>query len=366
MDFANRLHRLRLSLASRKLDAVLISQPENRRYLSGYTVPDHGITESSGLLLIRRKGTPYLITDSRFLEQAEKETSGYKVVLHSKGVLPLLKELLADLGIRKFGFESNYTLHSNAENYFELGRKQGIDTVPLCGLVERMRVIKSEDEIERIRKSVRLNEKVFREVYHSLSGSETEIDVALRLSTLMKNRGAERESFDTIVAAGPQSSLPHAIPGNTRRLKESPVVIDMGLVLDGYCSDMTRSFFFGKADEEYLKIHRIVRRAQQKGIAAVRAGVSGRQIDKAARDVIAEAGYGKYFGHSLGHGVGMAVHENPRVSPKNRKRLQAGMVITIEPGIYIPGWGGIRLENMIVVREDGCENLNTDTTCLDI
>ena len=366
MDFANRLYRLRQSLSARKLDAVIISQPENRRYLSGYTVPDHGITESSGILLIRRQGDPYLITDSRFLEQAENEANGCKVVLHSKGVLPLIKELLTDLGIKKLGFESNYTLHSVAENYFALGRKQGIDITPLSGLVERMRVIKSEDEIDRIRKSVRLNEEVFRNVYDSLSGEETEIDVALKLSSLMKNRGAERESFDTIVAAGAESSLPHAIPGNTRHLQDSPVVIDMGLILDGYCSDMTRSFYFGKANEEYLKIHRTVRRAQQKGIAAVRAGVSGQQVDKAARDVITEAGYGKYFGHALGHGVGMAVHENPRISPKSRKRLQAGMVITIEPGIYIPGWGGIRLENMVVVREDGCENLNTDTTCLDM
>jgi Xaa-Pro aminopeptidase len=366
MDFVSRLFRVRQSMAARKLDAVLISQPENRRYLSGYTVPDHGIGESSGLLFIRRQGTPYLITDSRFVQQAEKETSGYKVVLHSKGVLPLLKELLTGLGVRKLGFESNYTLHSIAEKYFDLGRSQGIEIIPVSGLIERMRVIKTEDEIERIRKSVQLNEEIFREVYHSLDGADTEIDVALRVNALMKNRGAEGESFDTIVAAGPESSLPHAIPGNTRRLKDNPVVIDMGLILNGYCSDMTRSFYFGKANQKYLKIHRIVRLAQQKGIAAVRAGVSGRQIDKAARDVIVEAGYGKYFGHSLGHGVGMAVHENPRVSPKSRKRLQAGMVITIEPGIYIPGWGGIRLENMVVVREDGCENLNTDTTCLDI
>jgi len=161
MDFKNRLYRLRQSLAARKLDAVLISQPENRRYLSGYTVPDHGIAESSGLLLIRRQGTPYLITDSRFSEQAVKETSDYKVVLHTKGVLPLLKKLLADLAIGRFGFESNYTLHSTAELFFDLGRRQGIDIVPLNGLVERMRVIKSEDEIHRIRKSVQLNEEVF-------------------------------------------------------------------------------------------------------------------------------------------------------------------------------------------------------------
>jgi Xaa-Pro aminopeptidase len=129
---------------------------------------------------------------------------------------------------------------------------------------------------------------------------------------------------------------------------------------------MTRSFYFGKADEKYLEIHRVVRLAQKQGIAAVRAGVTAREVDSAARRVIIEAGYGKFFGHALGHGVGIAVHENPRLAPRNRKKLQSGMVITIEPGIYIPGWGGIRLEDMVVVREDGCENLNTDTTCLDL
>ncbi len=366
MDYATRLHRLRQSLAARKLDALLISQPENRRYLSGYTVPDHGIAESSGLLLIQRQGTPYLITDSRFHEQAENEARGYEVVLHSKGILALLKKLLVEFGIRKLGFESDYTLHSTAEKLLDLGRKQNIDIVPVGGIVERMRLIKSEEEIERIRRSVHLNEEVFQQVHQSLHGTETEIDVALKISALMRSKGAERESFETIVAAGAASSLPHAVPGNQRRIKNSPLVIDMGLVLDGYCSDMTRSFYFGKADKKYMEIHRIVRRAQKQGIAAVRAGVSAREVDNAARRVIDEAGYGKFFGHALGHGVGVAVHENPRIAPRSRKKLKAGMVITIEPGIYIPGWGGIRLEDMVVVREDGCENLNSDTTSLDI
>ncbi|HKJ65072.1 MAG TPA: M24 family metallopeptidase, partial [Desulfopila sp.] len=158
----------------------------------------------------------------------------------------------------------------------------------------------------------------------------------------------------------------HAVPGRREIKTNTPVVVDMGLVLDGYCSDMTRSFCHGKPDDRYLHLHRLVRRAQLAGIRAVRAGARASDVDKAARSIIAEAGYGKNFGHALGHGVGMAVHEEPRVSPKSRKKLRAGMIITIEPGIYIPGWGGIRLEDMVVVREDGCENINTDTTWLDI
>jgi Xaa-Pro aminopeptidase len=257
-------------------------------------------------------------------------------------------------------------LHSTAENLFSLGRDLGVTMIPLTGIVEKMRLIKSDEEIEHIRRSVHLNEQVFQKIFGRISGRETEIEVALEIGAQMRRGGGERESFETIVASGAASSLPHAVPGGRALEKNAPVVIDMGLVLNGYCSDMTRSFCLGTADAKYVEIHRIVRRAQLAGIEAVRAGAAGREVDRAARRVIAEAGYGKYFGHSVGHGVGLAVHEQPGISPKSRMKLKAGMVITIEPGIYLPGWGGIRLENMVAVREDGCENLNTDTTWLDI
>ena len=182
----------------------------------------------------------------------------------------------------------------------------------------------------------------------------------------MRQEGAERKSFDTIVASGDNSALPHAVPSMTRVVKNRPLTIDMGLVLHGYCADMTRTFVPGRASAEYKKLHRIVRKAQLAGIAAVRAGVSGKKVDQAARQVIAEAGYGQYFGHSLGHGVGLAVHEAPRVSKAGVQKLKEGMIITIEPGIYIPEWGGLRLEDMVVVRKNGCENLNRNTTWLDI
>ena len=182
----------------------------------------------------------------------------------------------------------------------------------------------------------------------------------------MRRKGAERPSFDTIVASGANGALPHAVPGSSRVKKNGSLTIDMGLILDGYCSDMTRNLVVGKPSKRYRKLHRLVRQAQLAGAAAVRAGVRGCDADKAARDVIADAGYGDYFGHSLGHGVGLAVHEEPRLSSRSKKKLKAGMIVTVEPGIYIPGWGGIRLENMYVVREDGCENLNSDSTWLDI
>lgn len=366
MDYLARIEKLQHSLRRKKLDAILVRQPDNRRYLSGYSAPDHGIAETSGLLLIRRRGKHLLLTDFRFKEQAEREARDFKIVLYRKGLFALFKKLLPELKIRSLAFESAYTLHSTAEKLFELCGRLGISLKPQIDTVEKMRRIKSEDEIARIRKSVQLNEKVFRKVFKTLSSDASEIDIALQIAAEMRRRGAERESFETIVAAGAASSLPHAVPGKGKIIKGAPLVIDMGLVLNGYCSDMTRSFCPGKPFKEYTKIHRIVRKAQLAGIAAVRAGVTGKQVDSAARKIIADAGYGKYFGHALGHGVGIAVHEEPRISPKGRKKLQPGMVITIEPGIYIPGWGGIRLEDMVVVREDGCENLNTDTTCLDL
>jgi Xaa-Pro aminopeptidase len=182
----------------------------------------------------------------------------------------------------------------------------------------------------------------------------------------MRLKGAEGPSFSSIIASAERSALPHAVPSARPIEQDRPLTVDMGLILDGYCSDMTRTFVPGKADKKYLELHRLVRRAQIAGIQAIRAGVKASNVDRAARTVIADAGYGQAFGHALGHGVGLAVHEDPRLSALNHKQLRAGMVVTVEPGIYLPGWGGIRLENMVVVREDGCENLNTDTTWLDV
>lgn len=366
MHYPKRIDKIKKVLGRKKLDALLVSQPQNRLYLSGYTASDHGIAESSGHLLIPRKGTPYLFTDFRFQEQAEKEAEGFKVELYPKGLIQLLRQILPDLGLKKIGFESDYTLHSTSELFFGLNQSHSVDMSPTAGIIEKFRRIKEEDELELIRKSVHLNEKVFQKTFKSISTEDTEIDLALQIAAEMKRKGAEKESFDTIVASGSNSSLPHAVPGRNRLTRNAPLLIDMGLILNGYCSDMTRSFYIGKPDKKYVEIHRIVRKAQKAGIAAVRAGVTGKEVDAAARKIITDSGYGKYFGHSLGHGVGLEVHEEPRVSPRSRKKLRENMVITIEPGIYIPGWGGIRLENMVIVHKDGCEELNSDTTQLDL
>ncbi len=366
MDYQKRLAGLQARLRRKKLDGFLVSRPENRRYLSGYRGGDHGIAETAGLLLVPAKGPLRLLTDFRYRLQAEREVPWAEVILYDKGIIDLLGRLLPRLAIASLAFESHYTLHSFSEQMAASLQKNNIRAVPVKNLVEDLRQIKDKEEIDRIRAAVRLNEEVFAEVYRDLAACETEIEVALAVESAMRRRGAEGPSFGTIVASGENGALPHAVPGPTPLARDGSLTIDMGLVLDGYCSDMTRNLVPGTASDRYLELHRLVRRAQLAGMAAIRAGVRACDADRAARAIINEAGYGQYFGHSLGHGVGLAVHEEPRVSSRNRKKLRAGMVVTVEPGIYIPGWGGIRLENMVVVREDGCENLNSDSTWLDI
>ncbi|OKY73641.1 MAG: peptidase M24 [Desulfobulbaceae bacterium DB1] len=361
-----KLSRLRNLLTRRKIDALLVSQPENRRYLSGYSTTDSSIAESSGVLLVPRRGTPFLFTDSRFELHARGEAIGFEVVLYSKGLLGLLKKMLPDLGIKRLGFESHAVLYSSASKLLDMTGRMGIEALPVVGLVEKMRVRKTREEIDKIEKSVQLNEAVFQEVFATLRAGQTEREVAMRLENAMRANGAERPSFETIVAGGPNGALPHAVPGPRPLRQGEPIVIDMGLILDGYCSDMTRTVVLGTPDEKTVALFRIVRQAQLAATSAIRAGITGKEADRAARDVIRRAGLGENFGHGLGHGVGLAVHEAPSLNRRNGRKLHTGMIITIEPGVYLPGWGGIRLENMGVVEDDGCRVLNRDTTMLDL
>ena len=362
----DRILRLQTGLRRRHIDGLLVSQPDNRRYLSGYTAPDHGIQESSGLLLIPAKGRPFLLTDARFTLQAEAEAQLFLVELYSRGLLPLLERLINRLGLQSLAFESDYLLHSTFQRLAGMANKRGLTLVPQLGLIEAMREVKSADELELLRASTRLNETVFQSVYATIEPGMTEREIALALELTMREMGAEGPSFPTIVAFGTNAARPHAVPTDRELQAGDLVLVDMGLIYRGYCSDMTRTFVAGRPDQTYIDRHRVVRAAMQAGIGAIRAGVTGAEVDRVARQVIADAGYGDHFGHSLGHGVGLAVHEAPRLSRTNRKKLRAGMVVTVEPGIYLAEWGGIRLENMVVVGEDGAEVLNRDTTGLDL
>lgn len=360
------LERIRASLKRKKIDALLVTRPENRRYLSGYRATDLSIAESAGVLLIPVRGTPLLLTDSRYQLQAKAEAAGYEVVLYPRGLQALLKKILPTLHIRRLAFESHYFLYDNGVSLIETARKLSVEPVPLKGLAEELRIRKTADEIEKIRRAVHLNEEVFEEVFGGMRPGQTERQVALRIETAMKSRGSDGPCFETIVASGPNGALPHAVPTDRPLQEGEPIVIDMGLRLDGYCSDMTRTVVLGQPDEFTRKIVRLVRKAQLTAIKGIRAGVTGREADRAARRVIEQAGYGRNFGHGLGHGVGLAVHEAPSLNRRAGKKLRAGMVVTVEPGIYLAGWGGVRLENMVVVREEECEILNRNATLLDL
>ena len=364
--FPDRLARLQTTLQRKKISAILVTHPTNRQYLSGYTGSDHGIQETAGVLLIPARGTPYLFTDSRYILQAEEEAAGFSVQLYSKGLMATLQRSLRKIGAKSLGFESHYLLHSTSQKLEKMAERINVEPIALTGTVERQREIKTEEEIARIRSAVLLNEKVFQKVYATLKPGMTEKSVALKVENTMRKMGAERPSFETIAAFGTNGAKPHAVPGKRKMQKGESVLIDMGLVLDGYCSDMTRTVTLGKPDRIFRDRLRVVRQAQLAAMKKIRAGVTCREVDLAARKIIRGAGYGDYFGHALGHGVGMECQEEPRVSSLSRKKLREGMVVTVEPGIYLPEWGGIRLENMVVVRKKKCELLNTDTTFLDL
>ncbi len=361
-----RIVRVQAALRRRKIDALLVSQPENRRYLSGYTATDHSIQESSGFLLLPARGLPFLLTDSRFTLQAEEEAPGFQIEIYRQGLVPHLERLLPRLGIRSLAFESGYFIFSAFQRLAAMGQRLELSLIPVEDLIEKMRVVKDEAELELLRRSSHLNEKVFQSAYKTIAPGMTEREIALALEMTMRRLGAEGPSFDTIVAFGENAAKPHAMPTDRRLQSGDLVMIDMGLVCQGYCSDLTRTFVIGPPGGQFIERHRLVRRAMLAGIRAIRAGVECAEVDQAARRVLDEAGYGGCFGHALGHGVGLAVHEEPRLSPRSRKKLQAGMVVTVEPGIYFADWGGIRLEKMVIVHEDGAEVINADTTSLDL
>ena len=360
------LEKIKAAIRRKGADALLVTQPENRRYLSDYTATDLSIAESSGVLLVSGRGGPLLLTDSRYHLQAEKEAAGFEVVLVRSSLLGTLKKMLPQLGISRLLFESHYLLHATAVKLIDLGQMQNIEIVPAGAMVEKLRIVKSTEEIEKIRQAVGLNELVFQEIFQNLIPGQTEREVAIAIESAMVLKGAEEPAFPTIVAAGPNAAVPHAVPTD-RPIKEGEtVIIDMGLKLNGYCSDMTRTVVLGKQDTRIKETIRLVRRAQQAALSTIKSGILAREADMAARKIITDAGFGKCFGHGLGHGVGLAVHEPPSLNRMRRNKLQPGMVVTVEPGIYLPGWGGVRLENMVVVEEGGCTVLNQDSTFLDL
>lgn len=352
---------LRKSMEEREIDAFLVLICENRRYLSGFTAEDTGHDESAGALLITR-GDLLVLTDSRFTLQAQNECPGFRVVTYKNGLAKELPQWLRDLGILRLGFEKRKMTCDQFETICGEIEKAGLST-ELSGtvdLVEQFRIIKSEWEIDAIRSALFLAENAFSRVLETLESGMTEAEAAWLLEKGMREAGAQGVSFPVIAAVGPNAALPHATPGQDPIRPGKPVLFDWGARLNGYCSDTSRTVTVGPPDDRFVEIFNAVSEAQEKAVAAIRPGAWTSDIDAIARDVLREKGLDGYFGHGLGHGVGLAIHEKPPVSPvlERNTRLAENMVFTVEPGVYIPDWGGVRLENMVVVRENGAEILN--------
>lgn len=335
-------------------DTAWIIQPENRRYLSGFQAGDMQLTESSGSLLIN-DARCLLVTDSRYTSEAEKETEDFEIRTLQQGLTDGLPGLVSLMETRSLGFEKDYLtwgLHQQLSDRLQ-SLSPPVVLAPLNGLVEQMRVIKDDTEIKVLESSADLASTILDQVISGLKPGLTEKQVAWQIEDLSREAGAEGLAFPSIVASGPNSALPHAIPTERKLREKEPIILDMGVRLGGYCSDMTRTVFLGDPDSDLKGIYRTVREAQIKALGEIRPGVESNHIDSIARKVISDAGFGKFFGHALGHGVGLATHEQPRLGPLKPTKLKKGMVVTVEPGIYIPDKGGVRLEEMVVIEENG-------------
>lgn len=349
MDFQGRQKKLVAALEQEKADALIVTHLPNVRYLCGFT-------GSAGVLLAGPR--PVFFTDGRYAEQAAAQVHGARVVIAKKGTVPALAAACEKLKLKRVGIESEHLTVAQLralEN--ALGKRVKVKW--LAGTVEALRVQKEAAEIERLRRAVEVSSGLFRPLMKSMRSAATEVAVAAKLEAMARGAGAERMSFDTIVASGERSALPHGVASPAKLPKTGFVVLDYGIVLDGYCSDMTRTVHIGKASAESRRLYQAVLDAQLAATGAVRAGALASEIDQVARKELKRARLDRYFTHSTGHGVGLEIHESPRLAAGNATILKPGMVITIEPGIYLPGRCGIRIEDMLVVTERGSEVLTS-------
>jgi Xaa-Pro aminopeptidase len=330
-------------LAANSVDAFLISNLHNVRYLTGFT-------GSNALLLVLPEEMVFF-SDPRYRLQAAQQVSE-KTVIATGNLLAAASKLATKKKVRRMAVEQTTMTLAEAEllrGKFEIRAASGV--------IEGLRMVKSPEEIARIRKSVLLNSQAYEQAIKKARPGMREYELAAEIDYRMRRLGAERTAFETIVATGPRSAYPHAKPTETRMEKDQLLLVDMGAMLDSYASDMTRMAHFGKPPKKVREAYDRVLEAQLAAIAAVKPGRTGAQVDKAARSVLQAAGLGEAFVHSTGHGLGLEIHEDPRIGKAGKVKLAAGMAITIEPGIYIEGWGGIRIEDTVVVTETGCEVL---------
>jgi Xaa-Pro aminopeptidase len=349
---AERAARAEAALAERGADALLVTDLVNLRWLTGFT-------GSNGAALVGPHGQRRFLTDFRYLTASAEQVDEAWARLIAQDLLAKLAEDVAggDVILRRLGFEDQHvSVRTRAKLEELLG--DGVELVACGGLLEDLRVRKEPGELAKIRAATRLADEAFEEVIGAGLAGRTERDVALDLEIAMRRRGAEAPSFPPIVAAGAHGALPHAEPRDVEIPEGVLVVVDWGAQLDGYASDCTRTVATGDVDPRDAEVYELVLRAQEAALAAVRPGPTGREVDAVARDMISRAGHAEHFGHGLGHGVGLEVHEGPRLSVQSDTRLEAGMVVTVEPGVYVPGAVGVRIEDLVVVG-DGAPDVLT-------
>jgi Xaa-Pro aminopeptidase len=344
---------LRDSLEAEGLDALLVTHLPNIRYLTGFT-------GSAGMLLVAAARTT-LVTDFRYAVQAPAEAAGAaEVEVDQKSVWDRLGKLLGGWPTGTLGVEAHALTVRDAERLSGLARHR---IVPTAELVERLRVVKSPEEVAAIRAAASLAQEALAEVLPTVRAGQSEREIGASLEAALRRRGSEWHPFPTIVASGPRSALPHARTSGREIGRGEWLLLDFGAQVDGYCADLTRTVIVGKrADERQRTVHELVRTAQRRALEHMRAGMTGREADALAREVIAARGFGDAFGHSLGHGLGLEVHEAPRLAPTADAPLPPHAVVTVEPGVYLPGWGGVRLEDDVYLAPKGPERLSDGRT----
>lgn len=343
----NKLATLRTKLKEKNVDAIIVTNGFNRRYISGFT-------GTAGVVLITLDKQLF-ITDFRYTEQAHAQAVGYNIVEHKQSVIKELARLISELKLEKVAFEADDLTYDVANQY-----KDQIDAelIPTVDIIATIRMIKTEEELLVMQKAADISDAAYAHILNFVKPGMTEIEVANELEFFMRQQGATSSSFDIIVASGYRSALPHGVASEKKIETGELVTLDFGALYQGYCSDMTRTFAVGEINDQLKEIFDTVLEAHLRGLKGTKAGMTGKAADALTRDYIKAEGYGEYFGHGTGHGLGLEVHEGPRLSPMGTITLEENMVVTVEPGIYVPNVGGCRIEDDIIITKTGNKSLN--------
>ncbi len=337
-----------LTLLSGEVDGLLLTSRYSRHYGAQFDIAE-------GVAVVTKAGCRYF-TDSRYIESAQNNLRGFEVLMvdRSNNYHKRINDAIADFGVSNLGYEEDYL---TVREFLGYEKNLHAKLTPMCEKIAAFREKKESWELERMRKAQKITDKAFSEVITRIRPGMTELQLQAELIYCLYKNGGQGLSFDPIVVSGPNTSLPHGVAGDRVIQEGDFITMDFGVLYEGYCSDMTRTVAVGSATEEMKKVYNTVLEAQKAGIAATKAGVTGREIDGAARNVITEAGYGEYFGHSYGHSLGLEVHEAPNCAPGSHQVMEESMVCSAEPGIYLPGKFGVRIEDVVIFTADGCEDI---------